>query len=222
MEYIAPISSAIMALIWVIYLQLLFIQYRRSNRPYLIFHHAQDENPDALCLLVNMGERAIHIECVQAVVKMKSGEVHELAVTEFKRVNVMEQNVQQVLRQGPLLNGGYLILGTFRDIIQNTESENGLTVSLEEVETLELRAAAIHAPSKHPVGAKRGFILTHGGTSCIFPTEIYTEQLVNRRHKREVVKWIESELNPRKTKKKNSNNDRQKQSLFKAQQNPLK
>ncbi len=193
MEYIAPISSAVMALIWVIYLQLLFVQYRRSNRPYLIFHHAQNENPDALCLLVNMGERAIHIQCVQAVVTMQSGEIYELGVTQYKRVNVMEQNVQQTLRQGPLLNGGYLVLGTFRDIIENAEGE---TIVFEQVETLELRAAAIHAPSKHPVGARRGFKLKHDGGSCIFPKQISTEQMVNRKQQKQVINWIETELNP--------------------------
>tara|TARA_R110000787_G_scaffold251543_1_gene357037 strand:- start:508 stop:1143 length:636 start_codon:yes stop_codon:yes gene_type:complete len=192
-EYIAPISSAVMALIWVIYLQLLFVQYRRSNRPYLIFHHAQNENPDALCLLVNMGERAIHIQCVQAVVTMQSGEIYELGVTQYKRVNVMEQNVQQTLRQGPLLNGGYLVLGTFRDIIENAEGE---TIVLEQVETLGLRAAAIHAPSKHPVGARRGFKLKHDGGSCIFPKQISTEQMVNRKQQKQVINWIETELNP--------------------------
>jgi|TARA_R100000935_G_scaffold10546_1_gene21023 hypothetical protein len=195
-EYIAPISSAVMALIWVIYLQLLFVQYRRSNRPYLIFHHAQNENPDALCLLVNMGERAIHIQCVQAVVTMQSGEIYELGVTQFKRVNVMEQNVQQTLRQGPLLNGGYLVLGTFRDIIENAEAAKGEAIVLEQVETLELRAAAIHAPSKHPVGARRGFKLKHDGGSCIFPKQISTEQMVNRKQQKEVINWIETELNP--------------------------
>ncbi len=196
MEYIAPISSAVMALIWIIYLQLLFTQYRRNNRPYLIFHHSQNENPDALCLLVNMGEMAIHIECVQAVVTMHSGDMYKLAVTQFKRVNLMDQNVQQTLRQGPLLNGGYLVLGTFRDIIENAESGKGGAITLEQVESLELRAAAIHGPSKYPVGARRRFELTHNGSSCIFPKQIYTEQMVNRRKQKEVIKWIETELNP--------------------------
>lgn len=196
MEYIAPISSAVMAFIWVVYLQLLFTQYRRNNRPYLIFHHSQNESPDALCLLVNMGEMAIHIECVQAVVTMHSGEKYKLAVTQFKRVNVADQNVQQTLRQGPLLNGGYLVLGTFRDIIENTESGKGGAITLEQVETLELRAAAIHSPSKYPVGARRQFELTYNDGSCIFPKQIYTEQMVKRRQQKEVIKWIETELNP--------------------------
>lgn len=196
MEYVAPISSAIMAFIWVVYLQLLFTQYRRNSRPYLIFHHSQNESPDALCLLVNMGEMAIHIECVQAVVTLHSGETHKLAVTQFKRVNVMDQNIQQTLRQGPLLNGGYLVLGTFRDIIENTELGKGGAIVLEQVKSLELRAAAIHGPSKYPVGARRYFELTHDENSCIFPKQIYTEQMVKRKQQKEVIKWIEIELKP--------------------------
>ena len=197
MDYIGPVSSAVMAIIWLVYLQLILSQYRRNNRPYLIFHHAQNENPDALCLLVNMGERPVHVVCVQAVIKMTSGEEHKLAVTEFERINVTEQDVQQTLRQGPLLNGGYLILGTFRDIIEKTQNEIGLNASLEDVECLELRAAVIHAPSKHPVGAKRAFVLKHNTGTCVYPKDINTRQMVKRKDKQEVAKWIESELHPR-------------------------
>ena len=48
MEYISPISSAVMAVIWIVYFQLFLIQYQRNNRPYMVIHHAQNENPDAL------------------------------------------------------------------------------------------------------------------------------------------------------------------------------
>ena len=65
MEYISPISSAVMAVIWIVYFQLFLIQYQRNNRPYMVIHHAQNENPDALCLLVNMGKETIHVQCVQ-------------------------------------------------------------------------------------------------------------------------------------------------------------
>lgn len=74
MEYISPISSAVMAVIWIVYFQLFLIQYQRNNRPYMVIHHAQNENPDALCLLVNMGKETIHVQCVQVVLQTRSGE----------------------------------------------------------------------------------------------------------------------------------------------------
>ncbi len=39
MDYLNPISNLAMVIIWVIYLQLFLIQYRRGSRPYLVIHH---------------------------------------------------------------------------------------------------------------------------------------------------------------------------------------
>jgi len=80
MEYISPISSAVMAVIWIVYFQLFLIQYQRNNRPYMVIHHAQNENPDALCLLVNMGKETIHVQCVQVVLQTRSGEERTLTL----------------------------------------------------------------------------------------------------------------------------------------------
>ncbi len=49
MECIGPNSSVVMAVIWIIYLQLFFIQYRHNSRPYLAIHHAQHESAAFMC-----------------------------------------------------------------------------------------------------------------------------------------------------------------------------
>ncbi|WP_273206226.1 hypothetical protein [Marinobacter subterrani] len=87
------------------------LQYTRNNRPYLLIHHAQNENPDALCLLVNMGKETVHVQCVQVVLFTRAGEEKLMTVTEYRRVSEDDTNVHQVLWQGPLQPGGYLVLG---------------------------------------------------------------------------------------------------------------
>ena len=197
MDLIAPLSSAVMAIVWVVYFQLFFIQYKRSSRPYLVIHHAQNENPDALCLLVNMGKEPVHIQCVQAVVQDSNGTERILTVTEYERVSASDDNIQQSLRQGPLQPGGYLVLGSFRDIVLGCKSEDEETrFVLEEVSQFVLRAAAIHGPSKDPVGVRRRFVLRHEGGTSIYPLNIYSEQLVKRRDKNTVRTWVEQELDP--------------------------
>lgn len=197
MEYIAPVSSAVMALVWVIYFQIFYIQYKRNNRPYLVIHHAQNENPDALCLLVNMGKEPVHVQCVQAVIQTENGAEENFTVTRYDRVNADDSNIQQSLRQGPVQPGGYLVLGTFRNIILGQRSEEqGAGNLLENVRTIALRAAMVHGPSKYPVGVRRRFYLQHNGSTRIYPQNIYSEQLVRRRDRREVIRWTESELNP--------------------------
>lgn len=172
MEYISPISSAVMAVIWIVYFQLFLIQYQRNNRPYMVIHHAQNENPDALCLLVNMGKETIHVQCVQVVLQTRSGEERTLTVTEYRRVGADDSNVHQVLRQGPLQPGGYLVLGSFRNIIlgrRSDDSDSDSDYLFEDVTAVEIRAAVVHGPSRYAVGVRRRFWLRHDGASEIFP-----------------------------------------------------
>lgn len=198
MDYIGAVSSAVMAVVWIIYFQVFFIQYKRNNRPYLVIHHAQNENPDALCLLVNMGKETVHIQCVQVVVFTRAGEQRELTVTEYRRVGADDHSIQQVLRQGPLQPGGYLLLGSFRSIILGRRSEDDdAEYLLEDITDIELRAAVIHGPSRSPVGVRRHFVLQHeGGGTRIFPRNIHSEQLTRRRDRNEVRRWVECELRP--------------------------
>jgi len=198
MDYISPISSAIMAVIWIVYFQLFLIQYQRNNRPYLVIHHAQNENPDALCLLVNMGKETVHVQCVQVVMETQAGEEKTLTVTEYRRVGADDSNVHQVLRQGPLQPGGYLVLGSFRNIILGRRSEdNDSDYLFEDIANVEIRAAVVHGPSRYPVGVRRRFWLRHEGETEIFPQNIHSEQLNRRRNRHEVRRWLESELCPK-------------------------
>lgn len=197
MDYITPLSSAVMALIWVVYLQLFFRQYKRNSRPFLVVHHAQNESPDSLCLLVNMGKEPVHVLCVQAVIYDISGAERILTVTEYRRISADDRNIQQSLRQGPLHPGAYLLLGTFRNIILGRKSEEDDAASLlEEVREFEIRAAVIHGPSSFPVGVRRRFILRHAGGTEIYPRNIYSEQLSRKRDRQTVREWVESGINP--------------------------
>lgn len=198
MDYIGPISSAIMAIVWIVYFQVFFIQYKRNNRPYLVIHHAQNENPDALCLLVNMGKETVHVQCVQVVIFTRAGEERVMTVTEYRRVGAEDRSIHQVLRQGPLSPGGYLVLGSFRNIILGRRSEDDEAAHLfEDITNIELRAAFIHGPSWSPVGVRRHFVLEHSADGAqIYPRNIYSEQLTRRKDRPEVRRWVECELRP--------------------------
>ncbi|WP_404414915.1 hypothetical protein [Marinospirillum sp.] len=200
MDYVTAISSAVMALVWVTYFQLFFQQYKRSSRPYLVIHHAQHENIDSLCLLVNMSEEAVHIQCVQVEIWLEKGGSQVFTITEYARVNPDDQNLQRILRQGPLQAGGYLVLGSFQNLILGRKSENSSADHfLQDVKEIEVRAAVIHGPTKHPVGVRRRFYLQHDQTTAIYPQNIHTEQLSRRKDRDTVRQWLEYGLQPRQT-----------------------
>lgn len=212
MEYLVPVSSAIMAGIWIIYFQLFFWQYRRNSRPYLVFHHAQNDNPDAICLLVNMGELPVHVQTVQAVVTLNDGSDKTTTVTDYQQINPEQKNLQHSLRQGPVLSGGYIVLGTFKNMLLGGNEEidsKQQTQILDAIDSLELRVAVIHGPSRFPVGARRTFKVEHDVGTRIQPVNIFTEQLTKKRDQSLVREWIECDLNPTRTGQAESDNSSQ-------------
>ncbi len=197
LEAISAISSMVMAVVWVVYFQFFYYQYRRGNRPYLVIHHAQNESPESLCILVNMSAEPVHIQVVQVVVRDRSGDERVLTVTDYERVTDNDAPIQHSLRQGPISPGGYLLLGSFRSIILGRKSEDEESVRrLQEAESIEIRAAVIHGPSAFPVGARRLFAVHQNGGTRIVPYNVHTEQLTRRRDRSTVREWLEQELNP--------------------------
>lgn len=190
-------SDLTFAIIWVFYLQLFYRQYRRQKRVELLIHHAQGVGPSASCLLVNMSSEPVHIQCVMARVEM----VHESRthqVTDYRRISMDDAHARQLLRQGPLRSGDFLLLGRFVDILLARQSppikaagDEELPQVLEEVLALELRAVAIHGPSDHAVGARRRFKVEYrDGHLQIRPEQLDTEQLVSLRHRPLVRGWL--------------------------------
>lgn len=198
-------TSVLMALIWIVYLQLALRQHRRSSRPFLIIHHAHENGPNALCMFVNMSKEPVHLECVVAETKGKEGR-KRFYVVDYDRLTSDDRNVQSRLRQGPIEPGGYLILGSFRDIILGRRSGNEdedqdlprEESALASVEQLNLSVAVVHGPSQSHIGASRLFMIENeGGKSIIRARSIHTEQLVHWTKRRRVQKWVEGRVNPK-------------------------
>ena len=206
MDSVTAISSVVMALIWVVYLQVFLRQYLRQNRPFLVIHHAQGQDPEASCLLVNMSREPVHVQFVSVKVETEESS-YTLQVTDYRRLTSEDRNVHEVLRQGPLQPGGYLVLGTFEDIILGRRSElekadssansEDTADSLREVRCLEIRVAVVHGPSNFHIGARRRFLVENeGGFTSIRATNIHTEQLSGYRSRHTVRRWVESHLEP--------------------------
>jgi len=195
-----------MAVIWIVYLQLTLLQFRRTRRPFLLIHHAHENAPNALCMFVNMGREPVHLECVIADVYGREGHVRHF-VTDYDRLTPDDLDVQSHLRQGPIQPGGYLVLGTFEDLISGRRSEpgakgkdvsNAATSIPEDVERLELSVAVVHGPTKSHIGARRTFYIEREGASAVVRARsIHTEQLARRRTRRTVENWVEERVNPK-------------------------
>lgn len=200
---ITALGNLLFVLIWTFYLQLFYRQYCRQQRAELVIHHAQGVTPSAGCLLVNMSQEAVHVQCVLAQVETNQA-VRTFQVTDYRRLSVDDSHPEQLLRQGPLRSGDYLWLGRFEDIMrgngshqeQNREGEESL-LPVNEIQAIELRTVVIHGPSQYSVGARRRFFVQQqDGQTRVRPEGLHTEQLSSRRHRRRVRKWLHDCFRP--------------------------
>ncbi|RUO26882.1 hypothetical protein CWE09_09385 [Aliidiomarina minuta] len=198
---ISTIASVVMTLAWVAYLHLALTQYMRANRPFLVIQHAHENDPSALCLFVNLSKEPVHLQAVMACVH-RGDERTSFRITNYERITATEQNVQSKLRQGPIQPGGYLVLGSFADIMLGNQSEDEdsekLTADhLSQIDSLELCVAVVYASKKYHIGARRHFFLEHlDGNTKIHAYSIFTEQLVHRKHRRTVRAWVNAGVDP--------------------------
>ena len=158
----------------------------------------------ASCLLVNMSEEAVHIQCVLASVEtQQQSRLHQ--VTDFRRISEDDLQAAQRVRQGPLGSGDYLLLGRFENILDGPDSQQDSSsdqpesadgradsaLEPQDIRALELRAVAIHGPSRQPIGARRRFTIERNeGEIRIRPEGLQTEQLASRRSSAEVRRWL--------------------------------
>lgn len=210
-EIIGALTGMATVLIWLLYLNMFWHEHRRRNRPFLVIHHATAQSPEATCLFVNMSKEPVHIQCVIAYLN-NSKERTRHYLTNFNRINPQSQNSKPQLLEGPIMPGGYLILGTFEDIIigrdvgleksQNREKgpsqEFFNAQRLREVETMEICVAVTHGQTINPIGARRTFFIEEYNSEIrIRSLSIHTEQLTNRKKRKIVRKWVESRLEPK-------------------------
>ncbi|GAB6058580.1 hypothetical protein [Desulfonatronum parangueonense] len=194
---ISAISSLVMAFVWIIYLHLALVQYKRSNRPYMIIHYAHDDDPGALCLFVNMSKEPVHVQSVLAYIHGKNGYMRRY-ITDYERITPHDNNVQMRLRQGPIQAGGYLVLGSFEEILRGSKPNTDVHARIEElirelgeIHSIEICVAVIHGPTKYHIGARRRFIVQDGeGNFAIRAQDLQTEQLVSWHKRKAVRQWI--------------------------------
>lgn len=201
---ISAFTSVLMTLIWIVYLHLALMQYLRANQPFLVIHHAHENDPKALCLVINMSKEPVHLQCVVADIRGRHGFLRRY-VTDYRRITPDDRNVQSRLRQGPIQPGGYLVLGSFEEIMTGARSEPEdidesapMPDMLEGIHSLELCVAVLHGPSQFHIGARRSFYVEReDGAMIIRAHSIHTEQLVSRAKRRTVRQWVEGRVEPR-------------------------
>lgn len=195
-----------MLLVWIFYARLLYREYKRQRSPMVFIHQVPDEGLGSDCLVVNLSVESIHILTV-AVIAYTEKERFAAKITNYQRLSpdqeMREPGSHQALidiyAQGPLPPGYFLILSSFKAMLQAVKTgvgnhPNGKVTFedfMNEVKCIEILVIAMYGHYRSPVGASRTFkIVSDRQGQQISPAMLLTRQMNSYWQRRKVKRWL--------------------------------
>lgn len=200
-DVIGALASVGMFFVWLGYANLFYHGYMRQRRPLVIIDQMSGPGTEATCVVANLSEDWIYIECVFAVAHTDDGELIAPVTDGHAGVSSSQQNQREIvsrMRQGPLASGGLIAVGTVRDIAERaiTDKAGQSQTTLEALKTIEIRVVVRLAASLQPVGAFKRINVDFGdGSAEAWPADARSQHLTKRRHRKQVQAWLEQNRN---------------------------
>ena len=193
-QLISIILSFAMLLVWVAYLQMLFVQFRGSRRSSILITRAAGKGLRSRCLVTNMSSQPLYVTSLIGTLHIGDRQI-ELPLTDLRELpDDLGADPRSQMGQGSLSTGQYIDIGHFDEIVTAMLKANEETdVDVAQVHQLDLIVVALYAPEHLPVGAARSFHFDRNGAKGVkvVPLSIATDQIRRRRSRRELLAKVE-------------------------------
>jgi hypothetical protein len=150
---VSAVAGCLTLVVWLLYFQLLYLEFRRAQRAKILISIAGGAQVDAQCILANMSREPIYIEAVAVSLLQKDG-VTVRSLTDL-RLDERRADLRSSAMQGPLASGEMISLGSFRDLLTRTDCNLTPQAELRFL----LTAIAVYAGEDRLVAAERAFVL---------------------------------------------------------------
>lgn len=188
------LTNVIVVLVWMTYLHLLLIAFRRQRRPRILINRGGSQDVTAHCLISNMSAESVYIQSL--IVTMKSEEEEwTAAVTDIDDLQTEDAtHPRDTTHQGPLAPGAYMDAGCFSNLIERAARKAGLSEQdlKEKISALELMVVAAYGADDMSVAAKRSFDLK--GNDELKPQSVSAQQISSRRARRKLERYLAKHL----------------------------
>lgn len=188
------LTNVTMILVWMIYLHLLLVAYRRQRRPKLLINRGGSHDVKAHCLISNMSAESVYIQSLVATLKNNDQE-WTAAVTDIDELQAENiEHPRETTHQGPLAPGAFMDVGCFSNLIERAARKAGLSERdiKEKVSGLELMVVAAYGADDMSIAAKRSFDLKDNDE--LTPQTVSSQQISSRRARREVDRFLAKHL----------------------------
>jgi hypothetical protein len=176
-EFLQVLLNALMVVIWIVYLQIFLVSFRRQQRTDILINLGAGEGLKARCFVSNLSLEPLYLLDVMVALTTDDG-VHEAVVTDRAELRDAQLNrPSEATNQGPLESGGFVDIGSINDLLERASpSLQGVTA--DNITYVEFTALAQTASSSEIVGARRCYRLRKTeGRIDLAPTQIAATQI---------------------------------------------
>ncbi|KXF78480.1 hypothetical protein ATN84_01400 [Paramesorhizobium deserti] len=198
--------SLAMLIVWLVYLQVFLVGYRRQTRPKIIINYGAGTALDARCFISNMSSEPIYVESIVAGLEA-GGQNWSRPVTDVEPSDGGENADDPKKRtyQGPLIPGQYMEIGSFRSLLarvahggESKDEAGGERVEISALNgpvAMEILVLADYASEDLLVGARRRFVaFSRDGRWHLHSETVGTEQIRSKRKRRQLEEMLARNL----------------------------
>jgi hypothetical protein len=193
-DVINALSNVAIVLIWVVYLQLFLITFRRQSRSSIHIDRGVASDEHARCIVTNMGMEPVYLLAV--VVDFGGPEAARAVVTD--RDELAEQDVAVQLdrtNQGPMAQGEARDVGSLADLMRRARRKLDAKIDRTEIDRMRVTVVAIANQGQKLVAARKDFAAEHrpGGVTIFRPSSALTRQIRSAWRRRHLLDLLETE-----------------------------
>ncbi|MBS8228674.1 hypothetical protein DYI42_20810 [Vannielia litorea] len=169
------IVSLTTTVVWIAYLHIFLVSFRRQTRSGLLINRAGRDGLAARCIISNLGSEPAYLTDVLAEVEI--GE-DTLTTSVVDRLEMFEDSDQSQTAQGPMASGAYIDIGSFEDIFERVHQRHGSRDIARKADRIKLIAVAATSQARDLVAAYRNFDISGSGEQTMLrPVEVEAKQV---------------------------------------------
>lgn len=185
------ITNVGMLLVWLGYLHVFLLLYRRQTTPSILITRSGGSSLDARCLLCNMSSDAIYLQSLVCTLDEPGASV-TTSITDIDELSGKSSNQEG---QGPLKSGSCLDVGRFGDLLERLRTEANRSgnepPSGDGDGYLQIQVIAVYGAEDLLVSAKREFdVVQREDATYLRPRSVETRQvrsIIERRRLRALL-----------------------------------
>ncbi|MBY6004720.1 hypothetical protein KUV62_12420 [Salipiger bermudensis] len=191
---LSAVLNAAMLVIWIAYLQLFFVSFRRSNRTVIHIGMAAAQGGDARCLVTNMGSDTAYVLAVKIDLDFGEESRSALVTDRVEDDDPLGGDFRDMTSEGPLAGGEALDIGSLRRIVERAARRTGEELTLEQCRAVTITVMVASQQAHRLSGGYKRYEIEGGeGEDLRFrPSDVLTRQIRRRSQRRALRELLDA------------------------------